>query len=55
MSSARRRRTLVEELRGRAVEVVEATSAEDATSVISSDSAIHAVLIDWTLGDDKDH
>ena len=48
-------RALVQELQGRAIEVVEATSAEDGTSVITSDSAIHAVLIDWTLGDDKDH
>ena len=24
-------------------------------SVIVSDSAIHAILVDWTLGDDKDH
>ncbi len=48
-------RALVQELQGRAIEVVEATSAEDGTSVIVSDSAIHAVLIDWTLGDDHDH
>ena len=46
-------RALVEEMQGRSIEVVEATSAEDGTSVITSDSAIHAVLIDWTLGDDK--
>jgi arginine decarboxylase len=48
---------LVEELKGRAMEVVEANSAEDATAVIGSDSAIHVVLIDWTLGDDdqNDH
>ena len=48
-------RTLVQELKDRAMEVVEARSAEDGTSVITSDSAIHAVMIDWTLGDDKDH
>ena len=47
--------TLVQELKDRAMEVVEARSAEDGTSVITSDSAIHAVMIDWTLGDDKDH
>ena len=46
---------LVQELQGRAIEVVEATSAEDGLTVIVSDSAIHAILIDWTLGDDKDH
>ena len=48
-------RALVEELQGRSIDVVEATSAEDGTSVVTSDSAIHAVLIDWTLGDDDDH
>ena len=46
-------RALVQEMQGRAIEVVEATSAEDGTSVITSDSAIHAVLVDWTLGDDR--
>ncbi|HSD69481.1 MAG TPA: Orn/Lys/Arg decarboxylase N-terminal domain-containing protein, partial [Woeseiaceae bacterium] len=54
-AEGRAARTLVEELKGRAIEVVEATSAEDGTSVVVSDSAIHAVLIDWTLGGDKDH
>jgi arginine decarboxylase len=46
---------LVEELRSRTMEVVEANSAEDGTSVVTSDSAIHAVLIDWTLGRDHGH
>ena len=48
-------RALVEELQGRGMEVVEAASAEDGMSVIVSDSAIHAILMDWTLGDDKGH
>jgi arginine decarboxylase len=48
-------RALVQELQGRGMEVVEATSAEDGTSVIVSDSAIHAVLMDWTLGEDRAH
>ena len=48
-------RALVQELQGPGIEVVEAASAEDGTSVIVSDSAIHAVLIDWTLGKDNDH
>jgi arginine decarboxylase len=48
-------RALVQELQGRSIEVVEAGSAEDGTSVVTSDSAIHAVLIDWTLGGDDDH
>ena len=49
-------RTLVEELQSHAIDVVEAISTEDGTSVITSDSGIHAVLIDWNLGvDSKDH
>jgi len=48
-------RTLVEELQGRGMEVVEAASADDGMSVIVSDSAIHTILMDWTLGDDKGH
>ena len=54
-AEGRAARALVQELQGRSIEVVEATSAEDGTSVITSDSAIHAVLIDWTLGDDENH
>jgi arginine decarboxylase len=54
-AEGRAARALVEELQGRAIEVVEATSAEDGTSVIVSDSAIHVILMDWTLGDDKGH
>src|SRR5688572_9013940 len=48
-------RTLIEDLQRRAIDIVEAISAEDGKSVITSDSAIHAVLIDWNLGDDKEH
>ena len=47
-------RTLIEEMQGRALEVIEAASAQDGTSVVASDSAIHAILIDWTLGEDDD-
>src|SRR6187455_581693 len=54
-AEGRAARALVQELQGRAIEVIEATSADDGISVITADSAIHAVLIDWTLGDDKDH
>ncbi len=54
-AEGRAARALIDELKGRAIEVVEATSAEDGTSVIVSDSAIHAILLDWTLGDDKGH
>jgi len=54
-AEGRAARALVQELHGRGVEVVEAASAEDGMSVVVSDSAIHAVLLDWTLGDDGDH
>ncbi|MEW6364297.1 MAG: Orn/Lys/Arg decarboxylase N-terminal domain-containing protein [Acidobacteriota bacterium] len=45
---------LVGELRERGVEVVEATSAEDAQSVIISDTAIHSIMLDWSLGADDE-
>lgn len=54
-AEGRAARALVEELQGRAIEVIEATSADDGQSVITSDSAIHALLIDWTLNEDSDH
>src|SRR4051812_13853746 len=46
---------LVQELQERGIEVVSAISAEDGHSVIVSDSAIHTILIDWTLDGDEDH
>jgi arginine/lysine/ornithine decarboxylase len=48
-------RALADELKGRGMEVVEAASAEDGMSVIVSDSAIHTILMDWTLGEDTGH
>ena len=54
-AEGRAARALVDELKARSIEVVEATSAADGTSVVTSDSAIHVVLIDWSLGEDKDH
>jgi arginine decarboxylase len=51
-AEGRAARALVQELQGRSIEVVEAASAEDGMSVIVSDSAIHAILMDWTLGED---
>jgi len=54
-AEGRAARALVQELQARDVEVVEATSAQDGMSVVVSDSAIHAILVDWTLGDDKGH
>jgi len=43
-------RTLADELKARGIEVVEALSAEDGLSTIISDSAIHCVFLNWTLG-----
>ena len=54
-AEGRAARALEQELQSRAVEVVEATSAEDGTSVVVSDSAIHAILVDWTLGENNGH
>ncbi|HTO72739.1 MAG TPA: Orn/Lys/Arg decarboxylase N-terminal domain-containing protein [Gemmatimonadales bacterium] len=54
-AEGRAARTLVEELRSRGVEVVEAGSAEDGESVVMSDSAIHCILLDWSLEGDKGH
>jgi hypothetical protein len=50
-AEGRATRALVQELQDRSVEVVEAASIEDGMSVIVSDSAIHAILLDWTLGE----
>jgi arginine decarboxylase len=54
-AEGRAARALVQELQGRGMEVIEASSAEDGVSVVTSDSAIHVVLIDWNLGGDEDH
>jgi arginine/lysine/ornithine decarboxylase len=54
-AEGRASRALVKELQGRDMEVVETTSAEDGMSVVVSDSALHTILVDWTLGDDPDH
>src|SRR5689334_18216913 len=54
-AEGRAARALVQELQGRSMEVVEAESADDGHSVIVSDSALHAILMDWTLGGDHDH
>ena len=54
-AEGRAARALVQELHGRGLEVVEAASAQDGMSVVASDSAIHAILLDWTLDNDRDH
>src|SRR5262245_14041562 len=55
-AEGRAARALVQELQARSIEVVEALSAQDGISVATSDSAIHVVLVDWSLGEnDDDH
>jgi arginine decarboxylase len=49
-AGARSVRTLVEELQARGIEVVEALSLDDGLATIVSDSAIHCVFVNWTLG-----
>jgi arginine decarboxylase len=43
-------RALADELRGRGIEVVEALSYTDGVATLVSDSAIHCVFVNWTLG-----
>jgi arginine decarboxylase len=45
-------RAMVQGLEQRNLDVVQAYSAADGMTVVTSDAAIHAVLMDWTLGDD---
>ena len=51
-AEGRAARALVSDLEARNVEVIQAISAADGMAVVTSDAAIHAVLLDWTLGDD---
>ena len=46
---------LAEELRARLVDVVIATSADDACAVVAADPAIQCLLLNWELGNDADH
>ena len=54
-AEGRAARALVEELKARGMDVIEAHSAEDGMSVIVSDSALHVILLDWNLAGDKGH
>src|SRR3954470_8717272 len=45
-------RALADELSARGVEGVEALSCEDRRANVTSDAALHAVLLNWTLGGD---
>ncbi|RQR49919.1 arginine decarboxylase [Burkholderia sp. Bp9125] len=46
---------LAEELRERLVDVVIATSADDARAVVNADPAIQCLLLNWELGGDATH
>ena len=46
---------LADELRARGLEVVAASSCEDGMATVVSDSAIHCVFLNWTLGKDNGH
>ena len=51
-AEGRAARLLVEDLEARNLEVVQAFSADDGMASVTSDAAIHAILMDWTLDDD---
>src|SRR3954468_11372382 len=53
-AEGRAARGLVSGLQVRNLEVVQAVSAADGMTVVTSDAAIHCVLMDWTLGDDDE-
>ncbi len=51
-AEGRAARLLVTDLEARNLEVIQAISATDGMAVVTSDAAIHAVLMDWSLDDD---
>jgi arginine/lysine/ornithine decarboxylase len=48
-------RAIVDELRAQEIDVVEAATARDGLAVAVADAGIHAILLDWHLGDDTTH
>ena len=48
-------RALVQALRDRNHEVIEALSLEDGSNVVISDAAVHCVFVNWTLGENNAH
>jgi arginine/lysine/ornithine decarboxylase len=51
-AEGRAARLLVKDLEARNLDVVQAISAADGMAVVTSDAAIHVVLMDWVLGED---
>src|SRR5215472_19143556 len=48
-------RRLVEELKGTQVDVITATTADDARAIFGSDAAVQCVILDWDLKAGGDH
>src|SRR5215831_7322504 len=51
-AEGRSARSLVADLKARNLDVIQAISAADGMAVVTSDAALHAILMDWTLDDD---
>jgi arginine decarboxylase len=51
-AEGRAARLLVTDLEQRNLEVIQAISAADGMATVTSDAAIHTILLDWTLDDD---
>src|SRR5215471_15439923 len=49
-AASRSVRALIDELDSRNIEVLEATSYEDGLATVTSDSGLHCILLNWTLG-----
>lgn len=54
-ASGRAALALQRELESNGLEVIAAPGAEDGRSLLYADAGFHAVLVDWTLGNEKDH
>ncbi|NLP63684.1 hypothetical protein NH14_021490 [Paraburkholderia sacchari] len=54
-ASGRATQALIAELEQRFVNVIVATSADDAVAVIAADPLIQCLLLNWELGDDETH
>lgn len=54
-AEGRAARVFVKDLESRNLDVVQAISAADGQAVVTTDAAIHAILLDWTLGGTDTH
>lgn len=53
-AAGRRIKAIVEALRARGGEVIESVGHDDGEAALASDSAIHCLLLDWSLGEDDE-